>query len=54
MVRHGLPELPHAPREAGMLANLTEVLDTSILDFSSGSFIGRSVCALRRSTAHIV
>lgn len=37
-----LSELPHL-EEVDLLANLTELLDPSLLDFTSSSFIGRSV-----------
>ncbi|KAG6382030.1 hypothetical protein JVT61DRAFT_663 [Boletus reticuloceps] len=42
VVRHNLSELPHLVQEVDTLANLTEFLDPSLLDFTSGSFIGRS------------
>ncbi|KAG8221219.1 hypothetical protein J3R82DRAFT_1379 [Butyriboletus roseoflavus] len=43
MVRHNRSELPHLVQEADTLGNLTEFLDHSLLDFTSGSFIGRSL-----------
>lgn len=48
IVRHNLPESPHLLQEVNILANLTELLDHSLLDFTSGSFIGRSVRSLHR------
>ncbi|KAH0829090.1 hypothetical protein J3R83DRAFT_2554 [Lanmaoa asiatica] len=43
LVRHNLSELPHLTQGVDTLANLTEFLDPSFLDFTSGSFIGRTL-----------
>ena len=50
-VRQNFCELP-CLQEVNSLANLTESLDSSVLDFTPGSFIGRSVRSSRPDDLH--